>query len=275
MSGGPVPETAAEAARASAAGKPVWFCAGNADERFTTLLVENILVELATNGRAPLALYTESLPFSTAQVRPGAKDRLEKHLVRYTTAAIPSMRLGDLSALLSDSRHRKLFISEGPRFDAVLIRGSSIPESGLPTVADAAALFVVKAKSTPAWVYQAARTLVGRGEILPIPLVVVNAGHLEEAAVFFQDVKDEVASLLKRDVPIRFAGYLSFDPGYADVARKAGRSLVELFPGSPFHGQIKYILAALCRAVPSPTQEPYFSRMAAWLDARRGKNGTR
>jgi hypothetical protein len=275
VSGSAVPETAPEAGRAPASGRPVWFCVGNTDERFTTLIVENILMELVATGKTPLALYTESLPFSTTSVRPGVKDRLEKHLIRYTTAAIPGMRLGDLSALLSDSRHRKLFISEGPRFDAVLIRGSSIPESGLPTVADAAALFVVKAKSTPAWVYQAARTLVGREEILPIPLVVVNAGHLEEAAVFFQDIKDEVASLLKRDVPIRFAGYLSFDPGYADLALKAGRSLVELFPGSPFHGQIKYILAALCRAVPSPSQEPYFSRMAAWLDTRRGKIGTR
>jgi MinD-like ATPase involved in chromosome partitioning or flagellar assembly len=243
---------------------------GNADERFTTLAVENLLVELATTGRAPLALYTESLPFSTPQVRPSTKDRLEKHLTRYTAAAIPTIRLGDLRDHLSDSRRRKLFITEGPRFDCVLIRGSAIPESGLPTVADAAALFVVKAKATSAWVYQAARSLVGRDEILPIPLVVVNAGHLEEAAVFFQDVKHEVASLLKRDVPIQFAGYLNFDPGYADVAVKAGRSLVELFPGSPFHGQIKYILAALFRAVPAPSQETYFSRMVAWLDTRRG-----
>jgi hypothetical protein len=272
---GPLPETAAEATRTPARGRPVWFCVGNADERFTTLAVENLLVELATTGRAPLALYTDSLPFSTPQARPSAKDRLEKHLVRYTAAAIPTMQLDRLSAVLSDSRHRKLFITEGPRFDVVLIRGSSIPESGLPTVADAAALFVVKATATPAWVYQVARTLVGRDEMLPIPLVVVNAGYLEEAAVFFQDVKDEVASLLKRDVPIQFAGFMNFDPDYSDAALKAGRSLVELFPGSPFHGQVKYVLAALTRAIPSPSQDTYFSRMAAWLDTRRGKSGTR
>ena len=267
----PSPETGTAATRTPALGKPVWFCVGNADERFTTLAVENLLVALATTGRTPLALHTESLPFSTSPVRPSGKDRLEKHLVYYTAAAIPTMRLGDLSVVLTDSRHRKLFITEGPRFDVVLVRGSSLPESGLPTVADAVVLFVVKATATPAWVYQVARTLAESDEILPIPLVVVNAGHLEEAAVFFQDVKDEVASLLKRDVPIQFAGFLKFDPDYADAALKSGRSLVELFPGSPFHGQIKYILGALARAVPAPSQDPYFSRMAAWLETRRGK----
>jgi hypothetical protein len=271
---GPSPETAPEATRARAAGKPAWYCVGNADERFTTLAVENLLVQLASTGKAPLALYCDSLPFSTPpQARQGAKDRLEKYLARYTAAAIPTMRLSDLVAALLDSRHRKLFITEGPRFDVVLVRGSSIPESGLPAVADAIVLFVAKATATPAWVYQVARTLVGRNEMLPISLVVVNAGHLEEAAVFFQDVKDEVASLLQRDVPIQFAGYLNFDPDYADAALKAGRSLIEQFPGSPFHGQVKYILAALFRAASAAPQDSYFSRMAGWIDTRRGKAG--
>ncbi len=257
------------AGQQSPRGTHALFCVGNADERFTTLALENLLVELASKGNSPLAVFTDSPPFSMQQSRAAARDRLDKHFEHYTAAAIPAIRLSNLCACLSDARQKKLFLAEGSRYGTVLIRGSSIPETGLPTPADEVVLFVVNGPSTPGWVYQAARTLAGRDINTPIAVVVMNAGHLEEAAVFFQDTKDEVVSLLKKEVPIRFAGYMKFDPDYTDAALKTGCSLVECFPTSPIHGQVKYVVNALLKAVDSNPNDSYFARLAVWLESRR------
>jgi hypothetical protein len=248
-----------------------WFFTGNADERFLTLAVENLLVELAQTGRSPLVVYCDTPPFGSTRVGARGKDRLDRHLERYTAARIPGLRLQDLGQSLLDARRRSLFVAEGAKFDPVLITGPGIPESGLPTVADAVTLLIVKGTSTPGWVYQAIRPLTLRGELLPISIVVLNAECLEEAAVFFHDLQEEVALLLRKAMPLRFAGYLRFDPDYTEAALQAGRPLVEHFPGCPFHGQVKYVLKSLSKAVAQPPAEPYFSRMADWLASRATK----
>ena len=252
-------------------GMTAWFFTGNADERFLTLTVENMLVELACTGRSPLAVYSDTPPFGSTTVRARGKSRLDRYLERYTAARIPALRLHDLRQNLLDARRRGLFVAEGAKYDPVLITGPEIPESGLPTVADAVTLFIVKGTSTPGWVYEAIRPLVLRKELVPISVVVLNAGCLEEAAVFFHDLKQEVLSLLNTDISIRFAGYLKFDPDYTEAALKAVRPIVECFPGSPFHGQVKYILKSLTKAVETPPAEGYFSRMAAWVASRNPK----
>jgi hypothetical protein len=242
---------------------PAWFGAGNADERYTTLAFENILAELASAGRSPLAVYTESPPFSVASNKADAKERFDRLFERYTESGIPAVRLGALEEMLSDGRQRDLLRANGSKFGAVLIRGSTVPDTGLPTVADGAVFFVVKETATAAWVYRAARILAGRGQILPICMVVANCAHLEEAAVFYQDVKDEVCSLLGKNIPFRFSGFLRFDADYTSAALNAKKPIVRYFPGSPFHGQVTYVLRSLTRAIPSPPAESFLERMAA------------
>ncbi len=247
-----------------------WFAVGNTDERFTTLALENLLAELSSMGRSPLAVYSESPPFSTPSIRIDAKNRLDRSFEHFTTAAIPAIGLHALTESLSLAKQRERCRAEGSRFGAVLIRGSSIPEEGLPAVAaDGVLLLITRDTATPSWVYQGAKILSERASALPICIVVVNAAHLEEAAVFFQDVKDEVVSLLRKEVPFKFAGFLKFDPDYTNSALDAKRPLVQHFPGSSFHGQIKYIVKALSRAVPFPPQESFLERMAALTESRR------
>ena len=248
-----------------------WFLTGNADARFLTMAVENLLVELARTGGSPLAVYSDTPPFGSSRAGARGKERLDRHLARYTAARIPALRLQELCQNLRDARRRKLFVAEGPKFDPVLITGPEIPENGLPTVADAVTLLVAKGTSTPGWVYQAVRPLALGGELPPISIVVLNAECLEEAAVFFHDLQEEVALLLRKVRPLRFAGYLKFDPDYPEAALQAGRPLVEHFPGCPFHGQVKYVLVSLSKAVAQPPAESYFSRMADWLASRATK----
>lgn len=263
-----------EAAQPSVpAGTPqvAWFCTGNADERFTTLAIENLLVEIATRGGHPLSVFSHTAPFSTPPLRMDSRDRLARNFAHYTLAGIPAVRLDELCRHLANSRKRALFVAEGARFSTVLVSGSTIPEAGLPSVADAIVLFVAKGTSTASWVYQIARILVTKAINLPIAVVVLNAAHLEEAAVFYSVVRDEVISLLKTELPIRFAGYLRFDADYAEIALQGGLSLVEQYPSSSFHGQVKYALKAISGAVAVPPAESYFSRMAALVASGRGK----
>ncbi len=252
-----------------------WFCTGNADERYTTLAVENLLVELASSGGTPLAVYSHSAPFSTAALRLDTRDRLARHLEHFGSARIPALRLDELCRHLSNPRRRALFIAEGARYSTVVVSGPTIPEAGLPTVADAIVLFIAKGTATASWVYKLARTLVAKAIDLPVAVVVLNAAHLEEAAVFYSSVRQEVVSLLGKELPIRFAGCLRFDPDYSETALHSGLSLVERYPTSPFHGQVKYVLKAISTAVTSSPAESYFSRMAALCAGSRGKTGTR
>ncbi len=249
-----------------------WFCAGNVDERFTTLALENLLAELSATGRSPLAVYAESPPFSTPLVRIDSRDRFDRHFEHYTKAAIPAIRLGALEEILLDGRVRERFSAEGSRFGAVLIRASSIPQEHLPLIADGVALFVTRGTSAPGWVYQAARTLLDHGTNLPICVIVLNAGHLEAAASFYQETKDEVVSLLGKDIGFRFAGHLEFDPDYVSASLKANQPLVSYFPGSPFHGQVKYVARAMSRAISPPPTESFLQRMAARAGSPKGKS---
>jgi hypothetical protein len=251
------------------------FVAGNADERYTTLAVENLLADLAATGNSPLAVYLGCAPFSSAPVRGGSRDRLERYFERYGAAKIPAIRFDELARALTDTRRKKLFATEGSRYSHVLISAPSIPRTGLPVAADAAVLLATRGTSTPGWVYETARCLSRNGQALPIALVILNAGHLEEAAVFFHEVQEEVATLLKTPQSIGFAGYLRFDPDYTDAAVKARRPILEQFPGCPLHGQVHYILRALSRLVPTPPGEAYFGRLAAWLAARSAGPGAR
>lgn len=251
------------------------FVAGNADERYTTLSVENLLTDLAATGGSPLAVYLGAAPFSSAPVRGGSRDRLEKYFERYGAARIPAIRFDELTRALADARRKSLFAAEGSRYSHVVVSAPSIPSSGLPVVAEAAVLLVTRGTSASGWVYETARSIARGGEAIPIALVVLNAGHLEEAAVFFHQVREELASLLKTPQSIAFAGYLKFDPDYTEAAVKARRPIVEQFPGSPLHGQVRYVLRALSSLVPAPPAEAYFARLAAWLSARSTAAGAR
>jgi hypothetical protein len=242
---------------------PAWFCTGNADERFTTLALENLLVELASTARSPLAVYTESPPFSTPPVRFDARDRLDRLFEHFTKAAIPAIRLGALEEIMLGGRVRERLSAEGSRFGAVLIRASSIPQEGLPVAADGIVFFLARGASTPGWVYRAARTLSAHGGNLPVCIVVLNAGHLEAAAAFYQETRDEVVSLLGKDIGFRFAGHLELDPDYVSAAVNAHQPLVTCFPGSPIHGQARYVLRAMSAAVSDPPAESFLQRMAA------------
>jgi hypothetical protein len=251
-----------------------WFAAGNTDERFTTLALENLLAELSAMGRSPLAVYSGPPPFSTPPLRIETKSRLGKGFEHYTSAEIPAVRLETLVESLKSAKQRERCRAEGSRFGTVMIRGASIPDDGLPTVADGILMLLAKGIATPGWVYKGAKILHGRGEIPPICIVVVNSTHLEEAAAFFHEVKDEVCALLKKEVPFKFAGFLKFDPDYVNSALDAKRPLIQHFPGSPFHGQIKYVVKALLRAVLFPPVESFLERMAAAAEAGRGSGST-
>jgi len=256
----------AEARAPAERSQTAWFCAGNADDRLTTLALESLLTELASHGASPLAVYSHTAPFSTAPLRLDGRDRLARSFEHYTRLRIPAIRLEELCRLLANPRRRAAFAEDGARYSPILVSGPAVPEEGLPSVADAVVLLAAKGTSTASWVYQAARNLAAKSADLPVSIVVMNAAHLEEAAVFYQDVREEVVSLLGRELSIGFAGFLRFEPDYADLAVKNGVSLVEGFPSSPIHGQIKYVLKALTAAVAAkrPAQ-PYFDRMAALI----------
>lgn len=248
-------------------GKPqaAWFCTGNADERYTMVALENLAVEAARQGGTPLAVYQGSPPFSTPPLRFDARDRLARNFEHYTGARVPAVRLEELCRHLAHPRRKALFSAEGGRYSTVFVSGPAVPTEGLPSVADGVVLFAAKGTSTASWVYQTARAFVKKAAELPIAVVVMNAPHLEDAAVFFEEVRKEVVTLLGKELPIRFGGFLRFDPDYLEAAREGGVSLVEAFPGSPVHGQVRYVLQALSAAVPPRSGPSYFDRMAALL----------
>ncbi|MCX7039811.1 MAG: hypothetical protein NT005_11855 [Spirochaetes bacterium] len=156
-------------ARASGSATAALFVASNADERYTTLSVENLLADLAATGGSPLSVYLGSAPFSSAPLRGGSRDRLEKYFERFGAARIPAIRFDELTRALADPRRKSLFASEGSRYSHVVISAPSIPSTGLPVAADAAVLLVTRGTSTPGWVYETARNLARNRNAPPSP----------------------------------------------------------------------------------------------------------
>ncbi len=245
----------------------VWLCASNADDSFPPA-IESLLAELAARGAAPLLVFTQSPPFRHPAPLTMPKDQPARsfdYYTYYTSARVPAIRLDDLLRHLADPRRRDLFLAEGARHGMVLVAAPAIPAEGLPTVADAAVLFLAKGPAVVDWAYQAARTLVAKNTDLPIAVVALNTRYLEEAAVFFHDVRGEVEALLQQEVRFHFAGYLNLDSDCGETAAGGKRSGVARFCRGAVHGQVKYVLKAISAAAAGPPREPYFSRLAALI----------
>jgi len=114
------------------------------------------------------------------------------------------------------------------------------------------------------------RALSARAADLPVDVVVVDAAHLEEAALFFYGVREEARSLLKKEPDIRFSGFMKVDLDCARIAHTLGCYLVECFPGSPFHGQVSRITQTLLRSTDADHRAGFINRMSAWAGITLG-----
>ena len=89
-------------------------------------------------------------------------------------------------------------------------------------------LFIAHDESSSGWVYNILQQLSGEGRRIPVKTVIVNAPGFEGAAVFFP-------------------GHISLDQDLVNTSLPMGRTILEAFPGSRFHGKIKYIVRNIPR----------------------------
>jgi len=242
---------------------------GNDEERSLRIAMENLLVQRALSGGSPCAVAADGFPFISEPVKASGKTWYSKVFSHFTASGIPAVRLADLIRLLSDSRKRRRLVSEQTPFSEVFLCASAIPDAGTLHSVEAATVFLRKEPASASWLFETARELLDVNQALPISLVTMNAAHLEEAGVFFHTVREEVLSLFQQKPDIRFAGYFNFEEEYLDRSLRARKSLVELFPGSPLHGLVKYVLKAILPPKAAEPKESFFQRLANHLDAEK------
>ncbi len=246
-----------------------WLAAGTADPRALAAVTESLSVELALAGGHPALVAVGAPPFCSPPLRVARRDRFERHFEHFTHAQVPGIGLETLEHTLADQRQRGPFLSGAAQFDSVLVHDPGLSRDDLLAAVDGLLLLVERGTSTASWVYHAARKSLARKGMLPIAVAVVNARHLEEAAVAYQELHAEIEGLLEGGSKVmKFVGFLRIDPDELEASCAAGLPLVSFAPAGPFHGQVKHILANLGKCVPAPMVEPFFSRLATSAPAR-------
>jgi len=244
-------------------GTRTFLCISNAPDPLTAIALENIIVECAGCGRSPLSVFSAAPPFTHPPVKGGFMGARDRRVERFTGARVPGISLDQLPRVLSDSRWHALGGDDASP-DTFFLQGPSFPDDRLYQASDAVLMLVTMADTAAGWVYSRLRALLARGGDLPVDVVVLDAGHLEEAALFFYGVREEARSLLKKDPDVRFAGFMRVDADCARIAGAMGCSMVECFPGSPFHGQVSRVTQALLRSTEPDRRAGFVNRMTAW-----------
>jgi hypothetical protein len=244
-----------------------WLCAGNLEVGLLRVAVESLLVELARAGAHPVVIPVGPAPFSSSPLRIGTRDRHERLFEYFTPARVPALGIAGLERHLADRRLRAAFLAEATRYGQVYVFDPKMERQELLAAVDGMLLFVAKGAASASWIFQTLKKATELRPEVPIAIVVGNAKHLEDGAVFFHDVREEVASLLPKEPNAKFAGFLRFEQEYVEAALAASSPLVSLFPEGAFHGQVKRILLNVTKCAPQPMAEPFFSRAAARLEA--------
>ena len=244
----------------------VYLCTGNEDAKYVNIVIENLLVELKTSGKTPLLISIGKPPFSTGPLKTQQKESGLKYFDYYTGAKIPTIELSDLAQHLSDTKRRDFFISEESKLDEIYLYGASPRIDNMRIMADELILFIKRDASSSSWVYNVVKQLMDKNKDAGIDIVTTGVNHLEEAAIFFSNLREEIASLLGRSVKMAFSGFIKFNIDHLNAALSSGKTIIELFNGGQFHGMIRYILRNLPRNVDIVHEESFLSRWGSDID---------
>jgi len=133
-------------------GTRTFLCTSNVADPLATMALENIIVDCAKSGHAPLAVYSAAPPFSHPPVKGGFMEPRDRRIEHFTGARVPGIGLDQLAHLLSDPRRHAALDGDMGLPDVVFLQGPSFPEDRLYQAADAVLMLAAKADMTGGWV---------------------------------------------------------------------------------------------------------------------------
>jgi MinD-like ATPase involved in chromosome partitioning or flagellar assembly len=219
-------------------------------------------------GRSPLLIYSGNPPVALEPFKIHQRDIVLRFFERCAASRVPAIEFENLLDNLSESRKRRFFLTDGRNYSDVVLYGGERPPAPFIDYADELILFINSDSSSPGWVYNTLRRLSGKDLRTTARAVIVNARGTETAAVFFHLLKEELDALLGRECPLLFAGNVRLDRDLAEAALPAGRTIVEVFPGSRFHGEIKHVVRNLTRGNGAGSEDGLFSRLVSSMEKK-------
>lgn len=248
----------------------VFLCSGNGDEKALGIIFENVLAEMRSAGLRALMIYSGNPPLALEPLKVHQRDIVSRYFDHYAKAKIPAIRFENLLENLSESRKRHLLLSDEKSFSDIVLFGGAQPPATFFDYADELILFISDDASSPGWVYNTLRRLPGKEPHKPVRAVIVNAPGSENAAVFFHLLREEIDALLGYEHPLFFAGHVRLDQDLASAALLLDRTILEVFPGCRFHGEIKYVVRNVPREYDTDVKETLFKRL---IDSAEKKPG--
>jgi hypothetical protein len=248
----------------------VYLCSGNGDERAPGIVLENMLAEMRAAGRTALLIYSGNPPFTLEPLKIHQRDIVLRYFDHFASAQVPAIKIENLLANLSESRKRHFLLSEEKNFSDIVLYGGALPPATFFNYADELILFTNHDASSTGWVYNTLRQLPGEDPRKPVRVVIVNAPGHESAAVFFYLLKEEIETLLGREYPLSFAGNVKLDQDLVNAALPLGRTILEVFPGSRFHGEIKYLVRNVPLGKGAELKETLFVRLIDSMEKKPG-----
>lgn len=247
-----------------------YLCSGNGDERVLGIVLENMLAEMKTAGRSSLLIYSGNPPFALEPFKIHQRDIVLRFFDRCGASRIPAIGFEDLLENLSENRKRRLFLLEETSYSDIVLYGGAQPPAPYFEYADELILFINNDASSPGWVYNTLKQLSGKDPRKTARAVIVNARGSENAAVFFYLLKEEIDTLLGYEHPLFFSGHVRIDQDLASAVLPLGRTVLEVFPGSRMHGEIKYVVRNIPRENGTDSKETFFKRLIDSMEKKPG-----
>jgi hypothetical protein len=246
----------------------VYLCTGNCETRFMNIAIENILYQTRINGKSPLLISLENPPFTSMPLKAKERGDTLPYFEYYTRAEIPSIQYSTLLSIINESRKRKALIAAEEKLtDIFIYYATSLPHETIYELSDELILFIKKDVSSTSWVYNIAKKLPEKKLERMIHIVSIDSKSLEESAILFYNLRNELYSLMGQNLKLSFGGFLNIEFDYTNAAISSGKTLIEFAPGGRFHGLITYILRSLNRnASQFEREEGFFTRLTSLVE---------
>lgn len=239
----------------------------NLEPTATVLVLEELAITALDSGLLqPMILSpVKGFVFHSGDWDPNSKNPWKKTVKRTVWGTVPFLQSDHWASVLTSAKTP----------ETTALRDSTlyflpIDEEALSTIPDTVGsiLFLLKSDTGAAsFMYRAFRKLSERCPQLKNSYAVIyGVPHIEKAAIEFGRLKSETEAILSKGIQLSFISHIA----PLEEKIKAARypylgSLVRVFPGDGFQGQLKHVAQKLQKLV-TPSQNQDVSSLAAWVD---------
>ncbi|MBN1697886.1 MAG: hypothetical protein JW881_10270 [Spirochaetales bacterium] len=221
----------------------IYLVTGNEDLRNRNLFIENLLYQKALMGEKPLLidLVVNNRCFIEEAIKEKNNTKNNDIFDYYTDMAIPSIPFEKLYSILKGKKSQEVIGREND-FSCIVMFGELLSElTYLYQCVDHIVLVVKNDYETSNYLYGFINKLYDKMIDKNINIVVSGIKRIEDAAMLFCKLRDEMKEMIDSTLVFDFLGFFDFDVKKISFIKRKRITYIKIFFEDDFHGNIKFI----------------------------------